>query len=331
MSTPHDIRFGAFCDGSHRKDRGGGVALVYNKLWLPQECTDGPTDASRGWHVKKAWWYGESAGQLVMEAIGVLESLYAANEEIKQHLAVLEKHGSTVLVKVTTDCQSVLRRITATKPGGARARTRFPPLLYQQIKEMIVTLQGYGIRVVVEMHWCPRNAVPHMLTADELAGEAMETGRGCNKGTWSEGIKSVIMKQLVPRLPESVSYTRSVPDTDGAATSPKTRRRGNKMGKREAEDEVGDDRPTKKAKKSQQLRRMPASWGLDPETMVFIWNSKKREMERKPVVSCPYIRKVGASTMQTREKNVFVNDGVSGFSVAEPTGMAGKTRIMGGI
>lgn len=327
VSTPQDIQLCTFSDGSsHSEHHSGGVGLVYNGHWLPAEWTTRPVmETSRGHEGKGAWSYGDNAGSIVMEGIGVLESLYTANEEIKRHLSVLEKHGSTVQVKVTTDCQAVLGRIAAGKPAKERSHRQLPPLLYQRIREMIVALHDHGVGMVVEIRWCPRNAVTPMYEADNLAGNAMKTGLGYNKGTWSEGIRSVTMKELVPMLPGSISYTRSVPADGG---TPKGVRRRNKRGKRKAEDEVEEDRPTKKAKTSHRPQTMPASWALDPDTTVYVWDPEAGEMEKKPVVSCPFVRKVDASTMETGEENVFINDGVSGFSMAKPGELEPAIRLL---
>lgn len=52
-----------------------------------------------------------AVGSLTMEGIVVLESLHAANEQIKQHLPKLKKYSSTLNIKVPTDCQAILRHI----------------------------------------------------------------------------------------------------------------------------------------------------------------------------------------------------------------------------
>lgn len=321
VSTPQDIQFCTFSDGSYREHY-GGVGLAYKRHWLPREWVAGSADLSCGDMVEKAWSYGYAVGAQVMEGVGILESLYVANEETKRHLSVLEKHTSTVQVKVTTDCQTFLRAVSRTKNPPKRTESAMPPQLINQIREMVVTLQGHGVQVVVEMHWCPRNAVTQMAKADELAGKAMRSGLDyCARNAWSEATKSVIMKQLVPMLPGAVSFARSVPAADETEKQPKEGRRRKNKGKRKAEDAgLEEGKPSRPFKKARTQRpTMPASWGLDPETKVYAWDEKEEGFKATPVACAPFIRMVEESTMETGEKNIFVNDGASAFSMAKPT------------
>lgn len=329
VSTHDDIQISTFSDGSHSRENHGGVGMAYKRRWLPKEWTHETADPASDCvdMVEQAWAYGYAVGAMTMEGVGVLESLYAANDEITRHLAILQKHASTVKVRITTDCQPILEQIARSTEMIERKEKFMPPELCNRMKEMIVTLQGHGIQVVVEMHWSPRNAVLQLWRADQLAGRAMRTGLGYSKETsWSEAIVSVIMKQLVPKLPGSISYTRSVPATSEAEGTRKEGRRRKKNGKRKPEGEMQEGKPAKKARTSNRPRTMPTSWGMDPETKVHTWILKRGEQQLAPVVCCPIIREVEVCTMQTRGKNVFVNDGLSGSSMGDLTAAKQTTR-----
>lgn len=343
VSTPDDIQFCTFSDGSHSIDteNWGGVALAYRYKWLPQgwaaedEATypGGDRDMDENvWPfvhadmVAKAWPFGHAVGAAAMEGVGVVESLYAANEELERYLPVLTKHASTVLVKVTTDCQEILKYISKATLAASQAK-KLPPRLVKQMHDLILALQGHGIPVVVELHWCPRNKVPQLLAADALAGEAMRTGLGyctVRQIFWSEATQSVTMKQLEPMLSGAVSFARVAVNKEIES------RRGKKTGeKRKAEEELEESgRPRKKSKLSKARPRkqprkqprptMPASWGLDAETTTIFISDPGGIHSQAPVKPAPYIRMVALSTQETREKNVFINDGVNLFSLIEP-------------
>lgn len=211
IPTPDDIQFCPFSDGSLGSENHGGVALVYRCPWLPQGwVSEREATIPSGNMVRKAWSYGYAAGSLAMEGVGVLESLYAANEELERHLPALIKHASTVTVKATTDCQSILHYISAGILTTNQARA-FPPQVINKIHDLILALQGHGIKVIVELHWCPRNMVPPLSAADAMAGQAMRNGRGyCNvtKNYWSKATQSAIMKELEPMLLGTVMFAR---------------------------------------------------------------------------------------------------------------------------
>ncbi|KAG6354459.1 hypothetical protein INS49_004476 [Diaporthe citri] len=278
VSTPDDIQFCTFSDGSHSNDteNWGGVALAYRQNWLPQgwaaerEATYcGGLIVESAWSfvpsdmVAKAWPFGYAVGSLVMEGVGVLESLHAANEEL-----------DTVVVRAMTDCQELLQYTSKATLTASQAK-RLPRRLVKHMHDLILALQDHGIPVVVELHWCPRNSVPQLLTADALAGEAMRSGLGyCNvtQNFWSKAMESVTMKQLEPMLSEAVRFARVVVDEE--IKNLKTRR-GKKAGeKRKAEEEweESERRPRKKSRRSKAQPRkqhrptMPATWGLDAET-----------------------------------------------------------------
>lgn len=248
VSTPSDIQFCPFSDGSHGADCRGGVALAYRTPWLPQGWEQGwgaegeSTDIS-GNMVRKAWPYGYAATSLVMEGVGVLESLYAANEELERHLPVLLKHSSTVNVKATTDCQTIIQYVSTGMLTTNQSRS-FPPQLIKKIHDLILTLQSHGVRVFVELHWCPRNMVPPLDAADAMAGKARSSGMGfCNvtKNLWTKAAQSVVMKELEPMLAGIVRLDRlpvSHISTGGGSTgktentTTKKTRRGKKEAKR---------------------------------------------------------------------------------------------------
>lgn len=225
VSTPTDIQFCTFSDGScgYGPNYWGGVGLAHTRQWLPEEWAaqskgtdlDGNTVETvwpyvQSHTVAKAWPFGHAVGSPVMEGVGVLESLYAANEEVKRHLPALTKHSSSVMVKVTTDCQEVLHYIPKETLTPHQAK-KLPTLLIDQMRDLMLLLKGHGITVVVELHWCPRNSVPHLLTADQLAGEAMRTGLGyCNvtQNFWTTATQSVVMTHLEPMLVGILRFAR---------------------------------------------------------------------------------------------------------------------------
>lgn len=328
ISTPDDIQFCTFSDGScsNDSDNWGGVGLAYRHQWLPQKWADEHQAAyPSGDMVEKAWPFGFAVGAPVMEGVGVLESLHEANEEVERHLPVLTKHASTVVVKATTDCQEILRYISKATLTASQGK-KLTPRLVKQMHDLILALQDHGITVVVELHWSPRNSVPQLLVADGLAGEAMRSGLGyCNitQNLWSEATQSVAMKQLEPMLSEAVRFARAIVDPEA-----KKSRRGKKAGeKRKAEDELeeGEIRQRKKSKRStarprkQHRPTMPAAWGLDAETTMIFTSDPKGRHSKKPVLHAPFIRMTTISTKETGEKNIFVNDGVNLFSLIEPT------------
>lgn len=63
---------------------------------------------------EQAWPYGYAVRPLAMESLGILEFLHAADEQLKQYLPVLEQHSGSVTVKVSSDCQAILRHISST-------------------------------------------------------------------------------------------------------------------------------------------------------------------------------------------------------------------------
>lgn len=229
ISTPNDIQFCTFSDGSWSNDpkqSRGGVGLVYRCKWLPkkwspeQKATNhGGDTVEKTWPfglagmVHKAWPFDYAIEAAAMEGVGVLESLCAANEELKQHLPVLKQHTSTVMVKVITDCQEILQSVSKGTLTANQAK-RLPPRLLSQMHDLIVEMQGHGITVVVELHWSPRNSVPQLIAADAIAGKAMKTGLGyCNvtQNLWSHASQSVTMRQLEPMLAGTVRFARLPP------------------------------------------------------------------------------------------------------------------------
>lgn len=212
ISTPDNIQLCPFSDGSHGPDDNrGGVGLAYSYPWLPPEWVTGPEATYPSYYmVRKAWPFGHASGSLAMEGVGVLESLCAANEELKRHLPVLAKHASTVNVRATTDCQWILRNISTGPMSTNQART-LPPQLIKKIHDLILALQGHGIKVIVELHWCPRNTAPPLSAADAMAGQAMRNGLGfCNvtNNLWSRATRSLIMEELEPMLAGTIRFAR---------------------------------------------------------------------------------------------------------------------------
>ncbi|KAJ0124273.1 hypothetical protein J7T55_005611 [Diaporthe amygdali] len=419
ISTPDNIQICAFTDGSHSRDNRGGVGLVYRWQWLPREWAAESAAADPcGDFVEQAWPFGHAVGILVMEGVGVLEALHAANEELKRHLPVLKTYASPINVNLTTDCQPIIEHIVRTAPAAERSRKTLPLQLIKQIRDLFLALQNHGLEVTVELRWCPRNMVPQLTTADELAGEAMRSGLGsCNitRISWSKATKSVIMKELVPMLSGAVRFTRvtaihrmpragskdktgkkmkrvrrrekrakraanaSTQPTTTAETHPQLplpdlplplkpvitntesttasrkpmpapqvesdfhkKLAASGAGKRGAEGEEqnnSEEKPTKKAKASpvretktdttertassepppkQYIPQMPTAWTLDPATITITSGPGQEVVTISAIWAAPNIRKETASTMETGEKLVFINDGVSGFSVVMP-------------
>ncbi|KAH8766037.1 hypothetical protein F5883DRAFT_522491 [Diaporthe sp. PMI_573] len=201
-SSTKNTQFCTFSDGSHnrRGDDQGGVGLVYRRHWLP----DGWTSEQTGTHpngefVKQAWSYTRTFGSIALEGVGVLEGLHAANKTITHNLQVLKAHDSTVTFRGITDCQSILHHIARRSPSSKKAKHTVPQPLIKRIKEEMQMLQSHGVKVIVELHWCPRNKVPQLGMADKLAGQAMRTGLGyCNvsQESWGRGIKSDMAREI---------------------------------------------------------------------------------------------------------------------------------------
>lgn len=121
ISTPTDTQLCPFSDGSHDGMHRGGVGLAYRRNWLPQGLVSeqAATDLS-GDFVERAWPYSHAKDNMVMEAVGIVEALYAARESIQQHLPVLKKHACNVTVKATTDCMPLLEHIARQTPRGGK-------------------------------------------------------------------------------------------------------------------------------------------------------------------------------------------------------------------
>lgn len=217
VSTPDDVQFCTFSDGSHKIGNRGGVGVVYRHQWLPKGwAAYGKTHS--GDMVEKAWPFGFAVGSAVMEGVGVMESLHAANEELERYLPVLTEHDSAVTVKAITDSQEILQYISGPRLTPFLAR-RFPRELIREIHDRILALHDHGIKVTVELRWCPRNRVPQLERADDLAGKATRSGLGfCSltQSSWFEGAESVMMKQLGPLISGAVRIVR-LPDSN---TSP---------------------------------------------------------------------------------------------------------------
>lgn len=291
ISTPNDIQFCSFSDASSSQgpEYRGGVGLVYKWRWLPQGWVAGraATDPAEDM-VEKAWPYGYAVGTLVVEGVGILESLHAANEEIKRHRSVLAKHASTVKVKVTTDCQAILHHICRTTPTADKTKKRLPPQLIKNVKDLILSLQDHKIEVAVELHWCPRNMVPQLMRADELAGEARRSGMSYCNATgdfWSEATESVIMKKLEPMLSGTVRFAHlpmnhisTGAESAGAGptgTTEKETRKKTRRGKKE----------TRRAKAAAELQ--PSAAKSHPQLPLPAGPLPSKPLSSKPLSSKP--------------------------------------------
>lgn len=401
ISTTNDTRFCPFSDGSHNKDR-GGVGLVYRRNWLPKEwAPEQPTGPGPSDHFFQiSWPYARSSGNMVMEGIGVLEGLHAANETIRRDLHVLKAQTCTIIVRGTTDCEAILRHIARNGPIKAKAERTVPSQLIKRIRIEIQQLSSHGVKVNVELHWCPRNKVLPLLLADKLAGRAMANGFGFtnvkhNRWVWAmKSDMTLDIEPLVCGAPRSdQTADAQEPPAAGPSTTGKSRKERKERwraeraanvataasipqlqlpslplpskpamntpatqvpnepvtaeaAKRKVEEDEkekeNNEKPTKKAKSSaadeaktrpaapklpsaprarprqkQIVPTMPAAWALDPEvTTTYIYGPGGHTQTHVP--RCPFIREVLLSTMETREKNIFVNDGVNLFSMAKP-------------
>lgn len=195
ISSSKDAQLCPFSDGSYRPKSGrGGVGVVCRRQWLPDGWTSDQTGTNpNGDLFKQAWAYKYTPGILEMEGIGVLEGIHVANKTIARDLDVLKAHNCTVTVRVTTDCDLMLRHIANKRSTKYIDESTVSLQLIKNIKEELQMLQGHGIKVIAELHWCPRNRVAQLIVADQLAHEAMKRGLGyCNatQGMWSKDIKS---------------------------------------------------------------------------------------------------------------------------------------------
>lgn len=339
ISTPVDILFCPFSDGSHDHNNRGGVGLAYRRQWLPPGWASehAKTDLN-GDFVEKAWPYGHAKNNMLMEAVGIVEALYAADESIQQHLSVLKKNNCTVTVKAMTDCQPMLPHIARQTPPGGKVRQAIPQQIIKQIKDQILALQSHEINVIVEIHWCPRNTVPQLVLADSLAGEARRRGLAyCNatQNIWARATESTIMKQLLLSLSGTIGFAQIPKQINNSPTTLEKTitaqnmtevKQESRRAKRKAEEDLEkrEGRPTKKSKPSKARPRkqhrptMPASWGLSPETTTIFTSDIGGIHSEEPVRHAPYVRIVDLSTKETREKNVFINDGVNLFALIEP-------------
>lgn len=223
ISTPMDIQLCPFSDGSHDSNNRGGVGLAHRRQWLPQGWASehAKTDLN-GDFVEKAWPYGHANNNMLMEAVGIIEALYAADESIEQHLPVLKKHTCTVTVKAMTDCQPMLAHIVRQTPPGGKVKQAIPRQLIKQIKDQTLALQSHGITVFVEIHWCPRNKVPQLILADMLAGEARKRSLAYYNATeniWARATESTIMKKLLLLLSGSIGFAQIPKKINNSATT----------------------------------------------------------------------------------------------------------------
>jgi hypothetical protein len=229
ISRTEDGRFCAFSDGSYgtkRKVNGqAGMALVYWRQWLPACWTSARDQTGRhpnGDFVKQAWAYKHSTGSIAMEGIGVLEGIHAANKEISRDLHVLKAHSCTVTVRATTDCKTILFHMARTRPIDEKVEKTVSRQLIKRIKEEMQMLQGHDIKVITELHWCPRNRVVQLSLADDLAHKAMTSGMGysnANGETWSCDIKSDMALET-ELLESGAPEPDDAPDAHGRRTEP---------------------------------------------------------------------------------------------------------------
>lgn len=223
VSTPNDIQICPFSDGSHDTNNRGGVGLAYRRQWLPREwVTQRAVKGVKGEFVERAWPYSYAKNNTLMEVVGIVEALHAANESIQQHIALLKKHACTVQVKATTDCQPLLAHIAKQTPPGGKVSKAIPHQIIKQIKDQIVALQSHGIKVSVEIHWCPRNMVPQLILADKLAGKARKCGLAyCNatENLWARATKSVIMRELLRVLSGDIKFAPIMEQTAHSSTT----------------------------------------------------------------------------------------------------------------
>lgn len=237
ISTTNDTRFCPFSDGSHHKDR-GGVGLAYRRHWLPKEWAPeqpkglGPSDD----FIQKSWPYARSSGNMVMEGIGVLEGLHAANEAIRRDLHVLKGQNCTIMVRGTTDCEAILRHIARNIPTRAKAERTVPSQLIKRIKIEIQELSSHGVKVNVELHWCPRNKVLPLSLADKLAGRTMANGFGFTNVTqdcWVWGVKSDMTLDIEPLVCGAAHSDQTAEADEPPAAGPSTIGKSRKERKKE--------------------------------------------------------------------------------------------------
>lgn len=242
LSSAKDTQFCPFSDGSHgrhgRHGNGpGGVGLVYKRQWLPDRWTSDQTGTHpNGDFVKQAWSYTRAVGSMVMEGVGVLEGLHAANKTITRDTHLLKAHGSMVTVRGITDCEGILRHISSKSPVKKKATQTVPPQLIKRIKEEMQMLQSHGVKVIVELHWCPRNKVPQLGMADKLAGQAMSTGLGysnVNQESWGRDIKSDMAREIEPMV-SGAHWSGQTPEAHNPRTElPKNTTKSRSARKRE--------------------------------------------------------------------------------------------------
>lgn len=210
VSTPSDIQICPFSDGSHDTSNKGGVGLAYRRQWLPREwARQRAVKGVNSEFVERAWPYDHAKNNMLMEVVGIVEALHAANESIQQHISLLKQHACIVQVKATTDCQPLLAHIAKETPRGGKKSKAIPHQIIKQIKYQILALQNHGIQVSVELHWCPRNMVPQLILADKLAGHARKGGLAyCNatQNLWDRATKSVIMAELLRVLSGDIRF-----------------------------------------------------------------------------------------------------------------------------
>lgn len=245
ISKTKDVQFCPFSDGSYYYVGGlGGVGLVCRRQWLPDGWGSDQTGTHpNGDFAKQAWAYENSTGVNEMEGIGVLEGIHAANKAITRDLQALKAHDCTVTVRATTDSDAILHHISSQRKTKEKAEKTISQRLIKRIKEEMKMLQGHGVKVIAELHWCPRNKVAQLKLADGLAYEAMRTGEGfCNatQEVWSKDIKSdmahdietLVAEDLADRLAKAQEPPTELPNNT-TGMSRKARKQEKRRAKKE--------------------------------------------------------------------------------------------------
>lgn len=320
ISKTNHVQFCPFSDASHGGYNGrGGVSVVYRRQWLP----DGWTSDQAGTHpdgdfCKRAWSYTRCIGIHALEAVGVLESLHAANKVIARDLQVLKDHDCTVTVKCTTDSREALRHIASRRVGQIPA---LPVELVKRIKQEMQMLHGHGIKVKVELHWCQRNNVPQLCIADQLAGMAKRGGHGYSKADRAHWVKSDLADEIeslitLPRSADkaSQSKTSDPPSAPSAEPTQAVKRkfeddedakesftRAKLFHRDEETDYSGSETSMEALPGTPPIYTMPATGGIDPEIKLFSWDLTGDTPARFDVQR-PLARMVVLATMDWRQE-----------------------------
>lgn len=149
--------------GGRRVRTSGGIGVVC-EICLPGKAK---------YTIEEAGYVDPDKSIVTTEARGILKGLRRIKKEIKS--AGLER-GTRLTITVITDCKSNVDNLSSTTPMKAKTAMEYMAVI-ERIKILSQLLLRPRLNVTLELHWCPRNTTPQMVTADFLAGHARIMGK----------------------------------------------------------------------------------------------------------------------------------------------------------